>query len=393
MLTTIISFGVILAFVLVAFVTIKYWNVRLTGPQPVSLFVFIAILFTSGLDVGLIMFPIAFDFPLYADTATEPAYAFTNPLALEFGFWGFLIWAFYFLTAFYFCAVEPRVKFFENGLVKLINNMVIITTCAFTGALFLIYMPYYIPEVGDGETVIPAFYVICFLVILAASYSSTDIKYVKILSVASTFVFFALIAGMWINGSMGFGEFLSTGSNIGGYFANIHKFIIPLTDYHEFYLFWWFAWSIMIGQFTSRFVGGLTTWQLLAALLIFPSIPLGVWFTVAYWYHLNAIDMTGLVNWSMTVVGVLFVINSFDSLIRLYTDNLNVTADRFGKVQYVLGNAALLFVLTLLFQSQWLQIQWVGTAVIGIYLACLAWVLMRRDTLGDLRSVHAAPAE
>ncbi|WP_299769431.1 BCCT family transporter [uncultured Tateyamaria sp.] len=393
MLTTIISFGVLLAFVLVAFITIKYWNVRLTGPQPVSLFVFIAILFTSGLDVGLIMFPIAFDFPLYADTTTEPAYAFTNPLALEFGFWGFLIWAFYFLTAFYFCAIEPRVKFFENGLVKLINNLVIITTCAFTGALFLIYMPYYIPEVGDGETVIPAFYIICFGVILAASYSSTDIKYVKILSVASTLVFFALIAGMWVNGRMGFGEFLSTGSNIGGYFANIHKFIIPLTDYHEFYLFWWFAWSIMIGQFTSRFVGGLTTWQLLGALLIFPSIPLGVWFTVAYWYHLNAIDMTGLVNWSMTVVGILFVINSFDSLIRLYTDNLNVTADRFGKVQYVLGNAALLFVLTLLFQGQWLQIQWVGTAVIGIYLACLAWVLMRRDMLDDLSSVHAAPAE
>ncbi|MEL6565901.1 MAG: BCCT family transporter [Pseudomonadota bacterium] len=392
MLTTIISFGVILAFVLVAFITVKYWNVRLTGPQPVSLFVFIAILFTSGLDVGLIMFPIAFDFPLYADTAAEPAYAFTNPLALEFGFWGFLIWAFYFLTAFYFCAVEPHVKFFENGIVKLINNLVIITTCAFTGALFLIYMPYYIPEVGDGETVIPAFYVICFLVILAASYSSTDIKYVKILSVASTFVFFALIAGMWINAGMSFGEFLSTGSNIGGYFANIHKFIIPLTEYHEFYLFWWFAWSIMIGQFTSRFVGGLRTWQLLAALLIFPSIPLGVWFTVAYWYHLNAIDMTGLVNWSMTVVGILFVINSFDSLIRLYTDNLDITADRFGKIQYVLGNAALLFVLTLLFQSQWLQIQWVGTAVIGIYIAAIAWVLMHRDRLGNV-TMGTAPAE
>ncbi len=393
MLTTIISFGVLMAFALVIFCTIKWWNVELTGPQPVSLFVFIAILFTSGLDVGLIMFPIAFDFPLYADTAAEPAYAFTNPLALEFGFWGFLIWAFYFLTAFYFCAIEPRVKFFENGIVKLINNLVIIATCAFTGALFLIYMPYYIPEVGDGETVIPAFYVICFLVILAASYSSTDIKYVKILSVASTFVFFALIAGMWIYGGMGFGEFLSTGSNIGGYFANIHKFVIPLTDYHEFYLFWWFAWSIMIGQFTSRFVGGLKTYQLLAALLIFPSIPLGVWFTVAYWYHLNAIDMTGLVNWSMTVVGILFVINSFDSLIRLYTDNLNVTADRYGKIQYVLGNAALLFVLTLLFQSQWLQIQWVGTAVIGIYIACLVWVLMRRDRLGDLSTMNAAPAE
>ncbi|MEM6373844.1 MAG: BCCT family transporter [Pseudomonadota bacterium] len=392
-MTTIISFGVLMAFALVIFCTIKWWNVELTGPQPVSLFVFIAILFTSGLDVGLIMFPIAFDFPLYADTAAEPAYGFTNPLALEFGFWGFLIWAFYFLTAFYFCAIEPRVQFFQNGIVKLANNLVIIATCAFTGALFLVYMPYYIPEVGDGETVIPAFYVICFLVILAASYSSTDIKYVKILSVASTLVFFALIAFMWMYSGIGVGGFLGNASLIGGYFANIHKFVLPLTEYHEFYLFWWFAWSIMIGQFTSRFVGGLKTWQLLAALLIFPSIPLAVWFSVAYGYHTNGIDMTGLVNWSMTVVGILFVVNSFDSLIRLYTDNLNVTADRYGKVQYVLGNAALLFVLTLLFQSQWLQIQWVGTAVIGIYVACLAWVLMHRDTLGDLRSVNPAPAE
>ena len=80
---------------------------------------------------------------------------------------------------------------------------------------------------------------------------------------------------MWAYAGMGLGEFSSTtASNIGGYFANIHKFILPLTDYHEFYLFWWFAWSIMIGQFTSRFVGGLKTWQVLASLLIFPSIPL-----------------------------------------------------------------------------------------------------------------------
>ena len=392
-MTTIISFGVLLAFALVIFCTIKWWNLRLTGPTPVPLFTFIAILFTSGLDVGLIMFPIAFDFPLYADTAAEPAYAFTNPLALEFGFWGFLIWAFYFLTAFYFCAIEPRVKFFEIPFVRVINNLVIITTCAFTGALFLIYMPYYIPEVGDGETVIPAFYVICFLVILAAAYSSTDIKYVKVLSVTSTFVFFALILGMWANAGMGLGDFFSTASNIGGYFANIHKFILPLTDYHEFYLFWWFAWSIMIGQFTSRFVGGLKTWQLLAALLVFPSIPLAVWFSVAYFYHLNAIDMTGLVNWSMTIVGLLFVINSFDSLIRLYTDNLNLTAARFGKVQYVLGNAVVLFGLTLLFQSQWLQIQWVGTAVIGIYVACLAFVAMNRAGISNLNTPAAAAAE
>ncbi|ATG43963.1 BCCT family transporter [Phaeobacter sp. LSS9] len=390
-MTTIISAGILLAFALVIFCVIKWWNMRIVGVTPVPLFTFIAILFTSGLDVGLIMFPLAFDYPLYADTAAEPAYAFTNPLALEFGFWGFLIWAFYFLTSFYFCAIEPRVKFFEIGIVKLLNNLVIITTCAFTGALFLIYMPYYIAEVGDGETVIPAFYVICFLVILAAAYSSTDIKYVRILSVTSTFLFFALILGMWAYAGMGLGEFATTAGNIGGYFANIHKFVLPLTDYHEFYLFWWFAWSIMIGQFTSRFVGGLTTWQLLAALLVFPSIPLAVWFSVLYFYHLNTIPTAGLINWSMTVVGILFVINSFDSLIRLYTDNMNLSAERLGKLPYVLGNAVALFALTLAFQSQWLQIQWVGTVVIGIYIACLIYIFAKKRS--EVAAITTSPEE
>jgi len=385
MLTSIISFGVILAFVLVIFCTIKWWNLTLTGTVPQPLYVFIAILFTSGLDVGLIMFPLAFDFPLYADTAAEPAYAFTNPLALEFGFWGFLIWAFYFLTTFYFCAIEPRVKFFEIPAVKLLNNIVIITTCAFTGALFLIYMPYYIAEVGDGETILPVFYLICFLVILVAAFSSTDIKFVKVLSVSSSVLFFCLIAFMYVNAGMTLGDLGSSASNITGYFTNIHQFVTPLTEYHEFYLFWWFAWSIMIGQFVSRFVGGLKTYQLLAALLIFPSIPLALWFSVLYFYFLNGIGTEGIPNWAMTVVGIVFVVNSFDSLIRLYTDNLNLTTERFGTVSYVLANAIGLFVLTLLFQSQWLQIQWVGTVVIAIYLGALAYMFfVKRAHMKDL---------
>ncbi len=394
MLTSIISFGVVLAFALVIFCVIKWWNLPLTGVTPVPLFTFIAILFTSGLDVGLIMFPLAFDYPLYADTATEPAYAFTNPLAIEFGFWGFLIWAFYFLTTFYFCAIEPRIGFFKIPVVKLLNNIVIITTCAFTGALFLIYMPYYISEVGDGETILPVFYLICFLVILVAAFSSTDLKFVKLLSVSSTILFLALILYMFLNAGMSVGDLASTSTEIGGYFANIHKFILPLTDYHEFYLFWWFAWSIMIGQFVSRFVGGLKTWQLLAALLVFPSIPLALWFSVLYFYHLNGIGTAGLPNWAMTVVGIVFVVNSFDSLIRLYTDNLNLTSERFGTVSYVLANAIGLFVLTLLFQSQWLQIQWVGTIVIGIYLLALAYMFfVKRDKMSNLDGNPVAAAE
>jgi len=57
-----------------------YWrNVECVGEIPTSFFTFMAILFTSGLDVGLIMFPIS-DFQVYA---SEAPYAFTNPLALE----------------------------------------------------------------------------------------------------------------------------------------------------------------------------------------------------------------------------------------------------------------------------------------------------------------------
>jgi len=376
-MTSIITFGVLMAFALVIFVTIKWWNLQLEGTNPVSLFVFISILFTSGLDVGLVMFPLAWDFPLYADVASEPAYGVTNPLAIEFGYWGFLIWAFYFLTGFYFCVIEPKVKFFEIPVVKWINNIVIIGTCAFTGALFLIYLPYYIPMVGDGETVIPAFYVLTILVIAAAAYSSTDLKFVKVLSVASTVMFFGLIALAWILAGMGIGDFTASVSNIGGYFANIHEFVTPMTDYHEFFLFWWFAWSIMIGQFTSRFVGGLTTWQFLLALLVIPSIPLALWFGVLYHYFTAGIATEGLMNWAMVVVGIVFVINSFDSLIRLYTDNLNLTVERLGKMTYLIGNIVVLSVLTVLFQSQWLQIEWVGTVVIGLYVGCVVYIIMK----------------
>jgi choline-glycine betaine transporter len=86
------------------------------------------------------MFPLV-EFPVYA---LEAEYSFANPLAIEFGFWGFLVWAFYFLTTFYFCIVEPKVKLFEIKAVKVVNNLIIIATCAFTGFLFLDSVPDYI---------------------------------------------------------------------------------------------------------------------------------------------------------------------------------------------------------------------------------------------------------
>lgn len=389
-LSMVISFGIVMALGLVVFCTVKWWNMRVIGVTPVPLFTFMAILFTSGLDVGLIMFPLG-EFPTYADSANAAEYGFTNPLAIEFGFWGFLIWGFYFLTSFYFCVIEPRVKFFEIPFVKILNNIVIIGTCAFTASLFLIYLPFYIPEIGDGESVVATFYVIVFCVILAAAYSSTDIKFVRVLSVGSTLLFGALIALMWINARIGVAEMGSTIGLIGGYFENLHKFIIPINDYHEFYLFWWFAWSIMIGQFTSRFVGGMKTQHLLAALLIIPSIPLAIWFSILYFYYSKGIETAGLLNGAMILVGITFVINSLDSLIRLYSDNLSLTPARFGKPIYIAGNVGVLFGLTLLFQSQWLQIQWIGAVVVGIYLACVAFILVTRRA--DVLGISASPPE
>ena len=174
--------------------TTRWRNMRCVGPMPVSFFTFIAILFTSGLDVGLIMFPLA-DFEVYA---TESAYAFANPLAMEFGFWGFLVWVFYFLTTFYFCIVEPKLKLFEIPVVRFTNNVVIIGTCAFTAYLFLVYLPDYIQGISDVFR-----YGLVGSVILLAALSSTDIKFVKVLSVASTWLFFALIAGAWLVSGMG----------------------------------------------------------------------------------------------------------------------------------------------------------------------------------------------
>ncbi len=351
---------------------IRWGNVRCVGRMPVSFFTFIAILFTSGLDVGLIMFPLV-DFQEYA---SEPVYSFANPLAIEFGFWGFLVWAFYFLTTFYFCIVEPKLKLFEIPIIKVTNNIVIIGTCAFTAFLFLAYLPNYIQGISE-----PFRYSLVAVVILFAALSSTDIKYVKVLSVASTWLFFALIAGAWLASGMGVAGLAESMSGIGAYFSNIHRFMSPITEYHQFYLYWWFAWSIMIGQFVARFVGDMKAWHLLMALLIVPSIPIAIWFSVLYYYFSNGLEIGTYWRLAMVVVGVIFVINSLDSLIRLYTQNLQVTTERFGRFHYVIGNWIALSALVMMYKFTPLKIEWIGLVVVGIYVAVYFLVFQRRRQL------------
>ena len=71
----------------------------------------------------------------------------------------------------------------------------------------------------------------------------------------------------------------------------------PITEYHQFYLYWWFAWSIMIGQFVARFVGGMKVWKLLLALVVVPSIPIAIWFSVLYFYFSNDLKFLRVGRW------------------------------------------------------------------------------------------------
>ena len=368
----ILSSAVILLLTVSLLLVLRWGNVILLGEMPTRFFAFFAILFTSGLDVGLIIFPLG-EFPVYA---TEPAFDFTNPLAIEFGFWGFFTWLFYFVTTFYFCLVEPRLLLFEVPWIKWINNTIVITTCAFTGYLFLTYLPDYLPGVTPLQQ-----YLIVGLVLVAAVFSSTDIRYVKLLSLSSTWLFFSLILLVWQYSGLGFRGLADNLSQLSQYFGKVHQFVLPFSDYHAFYLFWWFAWSIMIGQFVARFVGGLRTWQLVLALLCIPSIPIALWFSVLYGVYERRIEITGLLNGFMLLVGVVFVVNSLDSLTRLYSGNLGWTVDELGFRNYVTFHWLLLYTLILLYRFTPLQIEWIGLVVIGLYLLITGLIIRYRREL------------
>ena len=375
----ILSIAIAVTLMTSVFICLKWRNIRCVGETPLSLMAFSAILFTSGLDVGLIMFPLV-EFPVYA---AEEAYSFTNPLAIEFGFWGFLVWAFYFLTTFYFCIIEPKVGLFQLRPIRWINNLVIIATCSFTAFLFLSYAPNYI----EGITPLQKYSLVGFIILMAV-WSSTEIRYLKILSLASSGLFLLLNVVMLLASGASINEYLGTLGNISGYFENIDRFLSPISDYHSWYLFWWFAWSIMIGQFVARFVGGLKVWQLMLALLVIPSIAIALWFATLYYYFANDIPVSWVLNAAMVMVGVLFVINSLDSLIRLYTDNLALGVDRVGRGKYVLGNWLLIASLVLLYQFTPLEIEWVGLIVIGLYLVIYTLLFRGRRELAESFSVE-----
>ena len=371
--TLIISIAYIAVLASGLFILLRWGQVRCHGPEPVGMFTLVALLFTAGLDMGLVMLPLT-EFPVYAG---DEVYAFSNPLAVEFGMWGPLVWLMYFVATFYFVALEPKLKVFEIAAVKWVYNLTIIATCAFTCYLFMVNLPTYAPGIPQWGIWALAISVIAFSVL-----SSGNFGIMKWLAIISTYgfgilAFTSLFLVAFVFSGAGIGQFFANIGLIMDYFANLHRFATPISDYHEFYLFWWFAWSIMIGQFVARFVGGLKAWKLAFAMVILPAIPLGLWFCVLYVYHSNTIAIPIWLNWMMIAVGVVFVINSLDSLIRLYALNLGWNRGKVSDgVYYPLHFFLQLALVGAYFYTPF-QIQWVGLVVIGLY-AAVYWVIFTR---------------
>ncbi|CAM3312576.1 BCCT family transporter [Paracoccus nototheniae] len=380
-MTPIITVAYLSVLACALFVLIRWPRLRLQGEEPVGLFTLIALLFTAGLDMGLVMLPLA-EFPIYEEDA---AFGFTNALAVEFGMWGPLVWLMYFVATFYFIALEPRLKLFEIGVVKWVYNLTVIATCSFTCYLFMTNLPTYAPGLSQG-----AVWALVVVVIATAVISSGNMAIMKWLAILSSYgfgmlAFTALAMIAFVYARVDMGDFFRNVGLLADYFVHLPRFAVPISDYHEFYLFWWFAWSIMIGQFVARFVGGLMVWHLALAMVALPAIPLGLWFSVLFVYHQGGVVIPGWLNWFMIAVGVVFVINSLDSLIRLYSANLGWSRDNLGDRRYYPLHFGLQLALVGAYVFTPFQIQWVGLIVAGLYgviYVMLAGRIARLDGIG-----------
>jgi len=361
-----IILGVALSLILSLLLLYFHGRDTLDSDYQVSRLSFFSILFTTGLDGGLIFLPLL-DFAKYADPSVYPELSFASPLVIEFGFWGLLSWLCYFVTVCYFAIYEPKLKVFDTPWVKVLNNGLIMLTCAFTAWLLYANLPDYLPGgwLSGQEYILN---LIVILVITLAVISSARIRFIKILSVASVLLFILLTLSVSLLEQLTVARTMEYFIELSQYFVFVDKFLLPQNAYHEFYLYWWFAWSIMIGQFTAQFVKGLKVYTLLLAILILPSIPVAIWFVVLYDSFLVGGEFSNFIQLIFIVMGALFVVNSMDSLIRLYSINLGLNKEKLGYKTYHLIHIGLLFVITLLFDVKVLSIEFVGAVVLVLWL-------------------------
>lgn len=351
-LTNNLNVACVLIIVLTFYVLIKFRNMKynvtlIPSATPVSKLAFSCILFTSGLDIGLIMFPL-----MEFDKYKNPEYLGINPLSIEIGFWGGAVWIFYFLTTFYFAYIEVKIKLFDNNKMKFILALLMLLTCAFTANLFVVFFKFYfsnffVERYEDLFTHTTIVMITVGLLFLSAL-SALKVRFIKILSYFSIFSFIILLViGIFLNVTHESGElFLSTLSlGIFDYIKKIYMFIIPMNEHHQFYMFWWFSWSLMIGKFVASFVpNGMTPIGLFILMLAVPTALLAIWFTVLYLFSLenNLVPIYYFVI--MSIVGLLFIVNSFDSILRVSAD-LVMKSTKLKKYNYALLFSCLLLVI------------------------------------------------
>lgn len=357
---TIIGTGVVGILILGAVLMFSYRKKALSGDEPAPMSALIAILFTSGLDGGFILLPLI-EFDQYSH---DEIYHFTNPLALEMGFWGISAWAMYFVSTLYFLTLEPKLKLFEITWVKRLSACVVIATCAFTLSLFLDLMPHYLPNnLKQNSMLLSA---LTSLIIIASLVISIKTQLMTMVSKVSVIAFVVLCGYLAWLVQFSLADLHQSALLSVDYFSHAHRFILPFNDYHEFYLAWWMTWSIMLGQFVAKFVKNLKPMMLFVVMTILPLLPSFIWFSILFeLFESNYVLGSGS-KIAMLILGCAFVINSIDFMVANYSQTFNLTLDKQGPVKFVAVNTGILLILTYLFQSQWVFVQTAASLVVLI---------------------------
>lgn len=246
----------------------------------------------------------------------------------------------------------------------------VLLTCAFTLSLFLQSVNQYLDKLLGTETNFLGELLVVAIVVFAIA-TSTKIKFMELLSQVSVLLFIILIVMLATYTQFGADEAKQSAELVADYFINLPKFILPFNDYHEFYIAWWLTWTFMLGQFVSTFVKNMSPLMLLSAMVILPLIPTAIWFSVLFHWHEQQIQHASYLNVLMIIAAALFVINSLDFMVANYSRSLRLNVESFaqswrGKVRFITVNVTVLLLLTYLFQSQLLLVNYVALVVIAL---------------------------
>lgn len=365
--TSILSFGNVMCVAFVVVCVLFFKHVHFPGKQTTVPLAFFSILFTAGLDGGLILLPLS-EFSTYDNS---PYYW---PLTTEFIYWGITVWFMYFVSCCYFCCIEPKAKIFNIPLVKRLNGCFILLTAAFTVGLSVDNLPRYLSYLNIDSVSSTQSIMIAATTIIVATIMSTSVSLITRLSHVSILCFMFLLFATSIYVKSDWQTLMTGLQAMKSYFGHFHHTIIPKNAYHTFYLGWWFSWSIMLGQYLAQFTRGMKLSKVLFCVCFAPILPLFIWFTVLFEIQLQQLTLAPWLSLCFVVVAFMFVINSVDFMIHLYSDSLSIQLKKYGNAAYVLINSILLIATFLLFKEHILLIEYVGSA--NILLALLVSLIL-----------------